>query len=176
MPIISAEKLLKKELEANKNNKEYIFYWNKLQEDPDVDMDELEEEYYKLYYPLIQEAYQGNATIEFYKSPSGKNYVEEFLQSLDSEVREETYNNMALLKKLGAAAKYPLIDNLGDKIFELRTRLNDGSGNTWVRILYFWMPGNIIIMTNGFIKKSNKIPLDEIKIAKKRRNEFLRRK
>ena len=78
------------------------------------------------------------------------------------------------LREQGANAKYPLIDNLGNKIFELRTRVNKGKGNNWVRILYFWMPGNKIVFTHGIIKKSNKTPPGDIEIAIERRKKYLK--
>lgn len=122
----------------------------------------------------IQEAYQGNAIIEFYKSPNGNNPVKEFLDSLDAQLLEEINNGIAKLKIQGANAKYPLVDNLGNKIFELRIMVNKGKGNNWIRLLYFWMPGNKIVFTHGFMKKSNKTPPGDIEIAIKRRKEYLK--
>ena len=122
----------------------------------------------------IQEAYQGNATIEFYKSPNGNNPVKEFLDNLDPLIFEEVDRDIDKLREQGANAKYPLIDNLGNKIFELRTRVNKGKGNNWVRILYFWMPGNKIVFTHGIIKKSNKTPPGDIEIAIERRKKYLK--
>lgn len=118
------------------------------------------------------EGYEGNALIEYFKNEQGMSYVQEFLNGLEPEVREAVINNIVKLRKLGANARYPLIDNLGNKIYELRTQVKNGR-NTWVRILYFWVPGNKIIMTNGFIKKCNKTPPGEIEIAERRRKEYL---
>lgn len=43
------------------------------------------------------------------------------------------------------------------------------------RVLCFFMFGQKIIITNGFIKKTQKTPKREIKLAKKYRNDYLKR-
>ena len=55
---------------------------------------------------------------------------------------------------------------------ELRTIL----GNNIVRILYFFDEDEIIIATNGFVKKQEKTPRSEILLAKQRRTIYLTRK
>ena len=57
-------------------------------------------------------------------------------------------------------------------IFELRTIL----GTNIVRILYFFDEYEIIIATNGFVKKQQKTPQSEILLAKQRRTIYLKRK
>ena len=42
-------------------------------------------------------------------------------------------------------------------------------------MLYFFYCGGKIILTNGFVKKTQKTPRKEIEIAKIRRNDFLER-
>lgn len=123
----------------------------------------------------IQEAYQGNAIIEFYKSPNGKNYVQEFLDELEKinkTIAVAVYKDIKTLKQQGATAKAPLIDYLGNKIYELRTRVNSGQGNYWIRIFFFWDSGNKLVMTHGIKKKENKTPPEEIKKARKIRDKY----
>ena len=60
----------------------------------------------------------------------------------------------------------------GADIFELRTM----RGNNIVRILYFFDEDEIIIATNGFVKKQQKTPRSEILLAKQRRTIYLTRK
>ena len=55
--------------------------------------------------------------------------------------------------------------------FELRCQ----SGNNISRILYFFYCDNKIIMTNGFIKKTNKTPKKEIELAKLRKADYIER-
>ena len=48
-------------------------------------------------------------------------------------------------------------------------------GSNITRVLYFFYFKKQIILTNGFIKKTQKTPSEEIKLAKQRRSDYLRR-
>lgn len=58
-----------------------------------------------------------------------------------------------------------------DGIFELRVKV----GTDVSRVLYFFVVGKKIILTNGFRKKTNKTPRDVIELAKKYRDDFIKR-
>ena len=59
-----------------------------------------------------------------------------------------------------------------DGIFELRAKV----GSDISRVLYFFFVGRKIILTNGFIKKTQKTPRGEIEKANTYRKEYLSRK
>ena len=61
--------------------------------------------------------------------------------------------------------------SLGDGIFELRCKF----GSDITRVLYFFIYERKIILTNGFIKKTRKTPIEQIQTAKARRKDFLER-
>lgn len=65
----------------------------------------------------------------------------------------------------------PYSDHLVDRIFEIRAKV----GSDIARVLYFFVIGKKIVLTNGFIKKAQKTPKNEIELAKKYRNDFLNR-
>lgn len=65
----------------------------------------------------------------------------------------------------------PFSKHIEDGIFEIRNKV----GNDITRIFYFFVIGQKIILTNGFIKKTQKTPKDEIALAKKYRNDYLNR-
>lgn len=44
-----------------------------------------------------------------------------------------------------------------------------------IRVLYFFFYEGEIILTNGFVKKTNKTPREEIKLAKDRRKDYIER-
>jgi len=44
------------------------------------------------------------------------------------------------------------------------------------RLLGFFDGNNLIILTNGFTKKTQKTPQKEIKLAEKRKKDYLKRK
>lgn len=66
----------------------------------------------------------------------------------------------------------PYSKAIQDGIFELRTKV----GSDISRVLYFFVIGKKAVLTNGFIKKSQKTPKEEIKTALKYRAEYLSRK
>jgi len=60
---------------------------------------------------------------------------------------------------------------LSEGIFELRIKV----GSDISRVLYFFIAGNKIILTNGFIKKTQKTPTAEIDRAKRFRADYISR-
>lgn len=56
--------------------------------------------------------------------------------------------------------------------FEIRTKF----GSDITRVLYFFVIGRRIILTNGFVKKTQKTPASEIALAKQYRADYLSRK
>ena len=78
---------------------------------------------------------------------------------------------MELLEEKGTALREPYSAPLGDGIFELRCKL----GSNITRSLYFFFSGKHIVVTNGFVKKTQKTPPGEIRLAKERRNDWVRR-
>lgn len=44
-----------------------------------------------------------------------------------------------------------------------------------IRVLYFFFYEGKIVLTNGFVKKTNKTPREEIKLAKDRRKDYIER-
>ena len=61
---------------------------------------------------------------------------------------------------------------IGDGIFEIRAK----QSSNITRVLYFFYIGKRIVLTNGFIKKTQKTPPEEIALAKKYRADYLERK
>ncbi len=59
-----------------------------------------------------------------------------------------------------------------DDIWEVRI---DVGGNTF-RLLGFFDKGNLVILTNGFAKKTQKAPTAEISLAEQRKKDYLDRK
>ena len=122
-------------------------------------------------------------TIEFY-SDSKDCPVENFLNSINKKTQrdqERHLNNQKLKAKTlkniyrlaleGSNARAPLSEYVADGIYELRTKQQSNID----RIFYFFVFGNKIILTNGYIKKSQKMEQNEFEKAKKYRDEYLRR-
>lgn len=110
--------------------------------------------------------------ILFYETPNGKIPVKEFLDDLDPKMRAKMVQTIAFLQEYGVQARMPYSEHLDDGIFELRAKV----GSDISRVLYFFFVGKQIVLTNGFVKKTQKTPPRELDLAKKYRKEFLGRK
>ena len=109
--------------------------------------------------------------VEFYETEDGKKPVEDFLDLLDNKTASKMLGLMELLEEKGDGLRMPYSKHLGNGIFELRCKL--GTNNT--RALYFFYYGGKIVITNGFVKKTQRTPPSEIKLSKHRREEWIKR-
>lgn len=109
--------------------------------------------------------------LEFYKTEDEKEPVADFLDSLDDKMAAKLIGLMEILEEKGTELRMPYSEHLDDGIFELRCKL----GSNITRTLYFFYSGRRIIVTNGFVKKTQKTPPGEIKLAKDRRADWIRR-
>ncbi len=55
-----------------------------------------------------------------------------------------------------------------DSIWEVRIDF----GNDTFRLLGFFDKGNLVILTNGFAKKTQEIPVSEINLAEQRKKDY----
>lgn len=109
--------------------------------------------------------------IKFYETKDEQRPIEEFLDSLDDKMTAKLVGLMEILEEYGNNLRMPYSKHLEDGIFELRCK--QGSGI--VRILYFFYYEGKIIITNGFVKKTQKTPRQEIETAKQRRDDWISR-
>ena len=107
----------------------------------------------------------------FYRDKEKKSPFIEFLNNLDDKLRAKILMMVHLLEENGIDLREPFTKNLGDGIFELRAI----SATNIARSLFFFYIGKKIIITNGFIKKTQKTPNSEIELAKKYRKEYIER-
>lgn len=102
----------------------------------------------------------GDNVIDFYKSQDSKVRLKiEYVLDL---VRFERQVPIKFFKKLEST----------DGIYEVRVITSQKS----IRILCFQDEGNLVVLTNGFIKKTQKTPKNEIKLAEKLKDEYLKQK
>ena len=102
----------------------------------------------------------------------GKNEIIDFLNALNKEDRAKIFAYIFKLIEildLGIFPKKSLSKYIKEGIYELRIPLK----NRIVRLFYFVKSGKIIIFTNGFIKKTDKIPKSEIDRAIRIKETFL---
>jgi phage-related protein len=110
-------------------------------------------------------------SLEFYKTKDGRKPVEEFMVGLDNKMRTKAIHELMLLRDKGNKLREPFSKALADGIFELR--IQQGSNDS--RIFYFFFVGAKIILTNGFIKKTQKTPAAQLALAKQYKRDYERR-
>ena len=110
-------------------------------------------------------------TVEYFEKTDGTYPAEEFILAQDVKMRAKLIRLLTLLESEGNNLREPYSKNIGDGIYEIRAI----QGSNITRVLYFFVVGHKIILTNGFVKKTNKTP-DSVKdIAKKYRAEYQQR-
>ena len=106
-----------------------------------------------------------------YEDVIGKIPVQKFLKKLNPKMRAKMYGMLVILQEKGNMLREPYSKYIEDGIFELRCKF----GSDITRVMYFFYYDRKIVLTNGFIKKTQKTPQEEIQIAKKRRIDFIER-
>ena len=112
-------------------------------------------------------------TITFYRTASGNCPVEDHLDSLtDAQVTKIAWV-LKLIREIDRVPSnyFKKLTN-SDDIWEIRV---DFGSNTF-RLLGFYCGKDMIILTNSFQKKSQKIPKKEIELAEKRKKEYYNRR
>lgn len=110
-------------------------------------------------------------TVEFFEKADGTFPAEEFIYAQDKKMRAKLLRMLALLEVEGNNLREPYSKSLGDGLYEVRAI----QGNNITRVLYFFVIGHKIILTNGFVKKTDKTPESVKDIAKKYRDEYRQR-
>ena len=111
--------------------------------------------------------------ITFYRTRSGRIPVKEYLDSLSSKHAQKVAWVLELVEKLDQvpAQYFKKLKNTDD-IWEVRARIGSNS----FRLLGFIDSNEFVILTNGFAKKSQKTPKQEIELAEQRKVDYLSRK
>lgn len=111
-------------------------------------------------------------TVEYYETEDGTKPAEDFILSQDIKMRAKLFTMLEFLEEKGPALREPYSKPLGDGIFELRAK----QSSDIARVLYFFVVGQKVVLTNGFVKKTTKTPPAEINRAKRYRADYRRRK
>ncbi|NOT47478.1 MAG: type II toxin-antitoxin system RelE/ParE family toxin [Acidobacteria bacterium] len=109
----------------------------------------------------------------YYKTSDGECPVDSFLNSLSPKQFEKVVWVLAIIRDLPFISNQYLKKLRGtDGIWEVRI----DAGSDTFRLLGFFDKGNIVVLTNGFAKKTGKTPLGEIRLAEQRKNDYEKRK
>ena len=111
--------------------------------------------------------------IILYTTIDGKCPVQEFLDSLPQKVFQKIAWVLRLIAEIDKIpiSYFKKLQNTDD-IWECRIKF----GSNIYRLLCFFSNGSIVVLTNGFIKKTQKTPKQEIDRAEEYKHDYLRRR
>jgi phage-related protein len=100
--------------------------------------------------------------VRFYASAAGREPVREWLLELAREDRR-TIGEDLKTAQYGWPLGMPLIRKLGPDLWEVRSDIRDGIA----RVL-FTVEGQTMVLLHGFVKKAQKAPASDLKVARQR--------
>ena len=110
--------------------------------------------------------------VRFYQTEYGKTPVKEFLDSLPGKTAQKVVWVLMLAEELDILPTTYFKKLVGsDDIWECRAQF----GSNEYRILCFHGGSSVLVLTNGFVKKTKKTPVKEIERAETSKRDYLRR-
>jgi len=100
-------------------------------------------------------------SVEYYETKNGKMPAYEFINNLPVKLRAKAFKELELLEEFGPKIKMPYSRHIKEGLHELRIK----HASDIARVFNFFFVGEKIILTNVFIKKTQKIPKKEIEKA-----------
>lgn len=108
--------------------------------------------------------------IILYKNAGGKEIIADFIDSFSFVTIDKIRSDIRLLKEYGllllSTSKVKKMAGVSH-LYELRIK-----ASVHIRLFFAYVPPDIFIILHGFIKKTNKTPLRELKIAINRKKEL----
>ena len=108
--------------------------------------------------------------VVFYRSESGNEPVREWFKELPREDRRRIGEDIKTVQ-IGWPLGMPLIRKIDRDLWEVRTTAESG-----IARVFFTVDGDYMILLHGFIKKSQKVPQNELKTARTRLGNYKRGK
>ena len=117
----------------------------------------------------------GEFAIEYVELPNGRVPAREFVDSLDDKAAARIDAFIDRLRIYGNRMQGKFVKKLAGDLFELRVKQFDRI----FRVLFFFQPGMLIVITSGFQKKTEQTPPGDIaraeqlkKLWMKHRNRY----
>jgi phage-related protein len=107
--------------------------------------------------------------VRFYRTEAGNEPVLEWLRGLQREERRMIGLDLMRVQ-FGWPIGMPLVRSLKDGLWELRSRL---PSQRIARLILCFHQGKLVVL-HGFIKKTQKTPLDDLELAKRRMREVVK--
>ena len=103
----------------------------------------------------------------FYESPSGNEPVREWLKGLPAQDRKSIGLDIATVE-YDWPVGMPLCGSLGKGLWEVRSHISDGK---IARVIFCTVKSRMVLL-HGFVKKTEKTPDKDLKLALKRKSEI----
>ena len=102
--------------------------------------------------------------VEFFVDGHSHAPVEDYLTSLPVQHRAKLLALIKVLEEEGANLPFPYSSQVRGKLRELRTQ----QGKDKLRILYFGDAKRVFVLLHGIVKRSAKLPEEDMRIAEAR--------
>lgn len=112
----------------------------------------------------------GEFSVDYVRLPNGRIPAREFIDSLDEDAAAKVDAFIDRLRLYGIRMHGKFVRKLTENIMELRVKHFDRI----FRVLYFYQPGLLIVITSGFQKKKDETPRAEIARAQELRALWLK--
>jgi phage-related protein len=113
-------------------------------------------------------AYRGICyTIEWYYDETGYSQPYEYLMGLNPEIQKKVFHLFKRMGDFGKISDITKFRNEGDQIYAFKPQPD--------RFLSFFVKNKVIVVTNAFRKKTDKLPENEKMKAVKHRENYLKR-
>jgi phage-related protein len=119
---------------------------------------------------MVKDKVTGEFAIEYVELPNGRVPAREFVDSLDDRAAARIDAFIERLRIYGNRMQGKFVKKLTGDIFELRVKQFDRI----FRVLFFYQPGMLIVITSGFQKKTEQTPPGEITRAEQLRKLWLK--
>ncbi|HWG10749.1 MAG TPA: type II toxin-antitoxin system RelE/ParE family toxin [Rhodanobacteraceae bacterium] len=104
--------------------------------------------------------------VRFYATEQGREPVRDWLKSLPPESRKAIGEDIKTVQ-FGWPLGMPLVRKMDMRLWEVRSTIDAGIA----RVL-FTTSGPTMVLLHGFVKKSDKTPKDDLKLAARRAKEI----
>ena len=111
-------------------------------------------------------------TIEFYRTKSGAVPTEAFLDTLSDKVVQKVIAVIELVEAVPIVPAKYFRKLVGTELFEFRIRWE----RNIYRLLCFFDRNNTVVITHGFMKKTQRTPRREIDRAERYRRDYFARR
>ena len=108
---------------------------------------------------------------EFYSDDYGYEPVREFILSLDEKRRGKVLQMIQMLSEFGPNLPFPYSSQIEGKLREMRVH----HGKSQLRIIYYLKSEGVFMLLHAFEKKSQKISGNDIRIARERMQNDLKK-